>query len=394
MGGGFRWFAAGVASWFAAWGMQSVLFSWLVVGELRATPDWVGVVQTSTMLPALFLLLWGGATADRRDPRRFLVRLQLLAAVPAALLAAVVAAGRLTLPVLVLFGLSVGTLAAFVMPSRDALLSRVAGGDMMRVVTGMTAVQFGAQAAGTLLAGLARWVGSAPMLAAQAVLAVVGALCTARLPAGPPDPGRTGGASTLAEIAAGLGEVLRTPRLRAPILLVLAVGVLFVGPFIVVFPLLVRDVYGGGVGQLSLVLMLFPLGTIIGSVAIRRRGGIRRKGRAALLGLTTGAALLATVGLGLPFPGMVVATLAWGLAGAVFINCSRTLYQEAAPPAHRGRVLSVYQLAFMGAAPLGALLAGAVSARLGPLGALVVSAAVMQVVVVLAWALTDTTRME
>lgn len=79
---GYRWLAACVASWFGAWGMQLVLFSWLVVGELEASPEWVGVAQTSTMIPSLLLLLMGGVAADRIDPRTLLARLHLAAVIP------------------------------------------------------------------------------------------------------------------------------------------------------------------------------------------------------------------------------------------------------------------------------------------------------------------------
>jgi hypothetical protein len=174
----------------------------------------------------------------------------------------------------------------------------------------------------------------------------------------------------------------------------MAVGFLFIGPFIVVYPLLVRDYYQRGIDALSLLLMMFPLGTIAGSVVLRRLGGIRRKGRAALCALAGGALIMGTVGLGLPFGGMTVLTLTWGVCAAVFINCTRTLFQEAAPPTRRARALSVYQLGFMGMGPLGALAAGLVSARIGALGALQVFAAGMLTVVAGAALVTDTARME
>ena len=81
-----------------------------------------------------------------------------------------------------------------------------------------------------------------------------------------------------------------------------AVGVMFVGPFLVVFPLLVRDYYQEGIAHLSLVLMLFPLGTITGSLLLRATG-IPHKGRACLLSLMTGALILASIGLEKRQPG-------------------------------------------------------------------------------------------
>jgi len=374
--------------------MQSVLFSWLVVVVLHAPAEQVSVAQTSAMLPTLLLILIGGLAADRLDPRSVLVRLQALAAVPVLVLAAFVAGGSFGLMHLVLFGISIGTISAFTMPARDALLSRVAGDNLMHAVTMLTAVQFGAQAFGSLIAGAAGRVGGTAMLCLQAAVLLSGSLALSRLPPSEPNPHAARSRSPLHDIAAGLREVARTPKLRAPIALVLAVGSFFVGPFMVLFPLLVRDVYQGGVGDLSLVLMMFPLGTIAGSVSLRTIGGIRRKGLAALLALIFGALNLAAVGIGLPFSGMVAATFLWGLGGSVFINCSRTLYQEAAPPAHRGRVLSVYQLGFMGGAPLGALLAGQIGQHIGSLHALWVFSAAMVLFVVLSWMFTDLAGME
>jgi hypothetical protein len=288
--GAYRWFTAGVASWFGAFGMQQVLFSWLVVGELHAEPRWVGIAQTSSMIPSLLLLLVGGAAAERSDTRRLLIGLHALAALPVIALCAAVASGRLSLGVLLLYGLGMGAVQAFAMPARDTLLSRVAGADLMHAVAGMTAVQFGAQAAGALTAGAARAIGSAPMLALQAAVLLSGSLFAARVPAAPPPPRISARRSGLREVTAGLPVVARTPELRWPLALVTSVGIFFVGPFLVIFPLLVRDAYGGDAFDLSLVLMLFPLGTIAGSLFIRARGGIRRKGRAALLALTFGAA--------------------------------------------------------------------------------------------------------
>jgi MFS family permease len=391
----YPWFASGVASWFGAWGMQSVIFSWLVVGELRAEAEWVGVAQTSTMLPALALLLVGGAAADRRDPRRMLIGLHLVAAIPALVLAAALAWGFLSFGLLIVYGLAIGTVQAFVLPARDALLSRVAGSDMMRAVTGMTAAQFGAQATGTLVGGAARWLGSPTMLVIESLIFALGSTATKQISEAPAraEPASSSMSAALREIREGIDEAARNARLRSPLLLVLAVGFLFIGPFMVLFPLLVRDFYEGGVGRLSLVLALFPVGTITGSLVLRRFG-LRRKGLAALLALVGGAAALAVVGQGVPFPVLVGATFAWGLCGSVFINCCRTIYQEAAPPEHRARVLSIYQLGFMGAAPLGTLCAGFVSGLVGPLVTLHLCSAAMIVVVVLVWSGTQVSTME
>ncbi len=395
-GGGRRdygWFGAGVAAWFGSFGMQGVLFAWLLVGELGEPAERVGFAQTATMLPSLLLLLVGGATADRSDTRRLLIALHAVALVPPLALAWVVWSGQLSFAGLFAYGLAMGTISAFIMPARDTLLSRVAGADMMRAVTGITAVQFGSQALGAVSAGLARFLGSPLTLALQGLVVGSGALTTTRVPPAPPHPREGPHTTALREIADGLREVARTPNLRAPVTLVLGVGLFFIGPFLVCFPLLVRDYYQGGVGELSIVNMLFPIGTITGSLVLRARGGVERKGRAALLALATGASFLGAIGSGLPFPVFIAAILGWGLAGSIFINCCRTLVQEAAPSAHRARVLSIFQLGFIGAGPVGASLAGLLAGELGTLVTLRLFSAAMLTFVTAMWLLTNTSRL-
>jgi MFS family permease len=124
------------------------------------------------------------------------------------------------------------------------------------------------------------------------------------------------------------------------------------------------------------------------------RGGIRRKGRALVLSIAVAAASVIGSGLGLPFPAVVAAGLVWGLAGAVFLNMGRTLFQERAPEAERARVLAVNHLGFMAAAPVGALLSGFVAAELGPRAALVAFGAGMLAMVGLVTLASDVVRME
>src|SRR5262245_60652965 len=371
----YSWFLASSTSWFAAHGVHQVMVPWLVVGELRASAEWTGIVQMTALLPNLGLLLVGGALADRRGGRRVLAALHALAAAPPLALAASAASDSLSIPVVMACATALGVLAAFAHPARDSLLSQVAGHDVMRAVTGNTIAQFGAQGFGMAVAGTARWLGSAPVLVAQAAFVGVGALAARRLP-GREAPSHAGAAAASREatpggLLAGLRFVLRS-ELRAVLALVFGIGLAFNGSYYVLLPLLARDVYGGDVRAVSLLLLMFPLGTITGSLGLLARGGIRRKGRSLALSLAAGACCLLVAGRGLPFPALVATMFAWGLTGAVFLNASRTLFQERAPVAERARVLAVNQIGFVAAGPAGALLSGFTAARIGPGDALAV----------------------
>lgn len=372
----YRWFLAGAGAWFAGWGVNTVVFSWLVVDVLQAPGRWVGAAQLSLSLPGLLLMLAGGAAADRLDPRRVLFAVQLAAALPAAALIAGAETGALTLPLLLIYGAVLGSAQAFVLPARDAMLPKVAGGNLMHAVAGHTVFQFGGLALGNALATQAEFTGASAVLTLQALLVLAAALCALRLPRASGQPGQPGnsgqpGGSALADIFAGLRTVARTPALRLPVLLVSAVGILFIGPFMVLFPLVVREEYGGGVLRLGIMWMTFPLGTISGSLAIQMLGGVRHKGRAILIALGCGACILLLLSSGLPFALFILGAYAWGLAGAAFINSGRTMMQEAAPADQRGRVLSAYQFGFFGCNPIGALLAGYAAEWFGPLHAII-----------------------
>jgi MFS family permease len=99
------------------------------------------------------------------------------------------------------------------------------------------------------------------------------------------------------------------------------------------------------------------------------------------------------VGLGVPFPLLLTTVILWGSGAAVFMNAGRGLFQERAPPTHRGRVLAAYTLGFMGSSGLvGAPLFGALVQIGGPLRSCQLSAATVLVVVALTALLTDAGR--
>jgi MFS family permease len=395
---GRGWFNAVVASWFASFGMQSVLFSWLIVGELRASAEWVGFAQSASALPQLVLLIIGGAVADRIEPRRLLTGMHAVSALPPILLAVVILFGQLSIASVIVYGVAIGVINAFLMPARDSLLSRVAGTMMIQTVTLMTVVQFSAQIIGTLVAGVIEWVGTPTILGLQSVVLFGGVWFASHLPGVPAKSVELGAQRSSGnawhQIMAGVREVAGDPALRAMGILVACVGLFFIGPFLVVFPILVRDVYEGGAQALAIVLMLFPLGTIIGSFALRQRGFIRRKIRATMFALMIASILLGWIGLQWSWGWFLALTLCWGLTGSVFINLSRAVFQEKASEANRARVLSIYQLGLIAGAPIGSLLAGLMSGAFGPDVAISLAAGTMFTVVALLWLFTDTASIE
>ena len=375
----FPWYLAGTSSWFASSGMQTIVFPWLVTVVLHEPAARVGIAQMSLMAPSIFLMLLGGAVADRADCRRLLVRGHLVAALPPLLLGAAIAGGWLAYGGLIAYALAVGTAGAFVMPARDAMLTRVAAGGLGRAVAVMTATQFAAQLVGIAVGGSAGTIGAPALLLLQAAVLAFGGIAALRLPAAPPMAGAAA-RSRLGAMRDGLRAAAESSILVPVLIANLAVGVLYVGAFLVILPLVVRDVYGGGSAQLSLVSLGFWGGTIGSTLVQIRLGALRRPGRAIVVALFLGAGVLAAMAWPSPFPAFVALCLVWGLGAGVVMTQARTLVQSAAPETHRARILSLFQLGLMGGAPVGALVIGYLAALTGPRGAAVYPATCMLLV--------------
>lgn len=111
------------SSWFMAFGLQMVLFPYLITSANYLNLDGLelGLANMALSAPSVVFLLIGGVVAERADGKRLLILLHLLAAVPALGLAAAVASGQLTYPLMIFYGITIGTVGAFMMPARDAI---------------------------------------------------------------------------------------------------------------------------------------------------------------------------------------------------------------------------------------------------------------------------------
>ncbi len=377
-------YLAGTASWFASHGIQSVMFAWLVAIVLRESPQMVGVAQMAMLMPALLFMLIGGSLADRYGGRRVAVLAQSLALVPVLGLLLVLAAGRLSLGVMIGYALMMGLAQAFVTPARDGLLNHVAQGRIQRTVVRATMIQFAAQMIAFVIASQTDRVGAVPVIAVQAVVLMLGAFAMSRVPVSGPAHSRSDTAvwrDLYASIATGFVTVMRSPPMRMVVVQNFAMGMFFMGSYIVTIPLTVRDVYGGSAGDLAMLNAANSLGLVLTVFLLTRAGHIRRQGRALLLAHALGAVMLFVAGMGgFDFPVFVGCIFLWGGCGGIAMSMARTIMQEQAPYDQRGRVMAFFSFSFMGAGPFGALLAGALVERWGPGNALAAAACSMFVV--------------
>jgi MFS family permease len=373
----FPIYLAGLGSWFVPLGIQMVLFPWLVAVVLSMDAFAVGVAQAAIMLPSLLFLPLGGLAADRGNPRRLLMRYHLLYALPPVVLGVILGLGGLSYPLLIAYGLAAGSISAFAIPTRDALLPFVAKGNLPRAVALATALQFGGQLIGIAFASSADRVGPVPLLGLHAILVALGAIAVWRLPDPPPHPPHAP-TSFWRSLSEGVSAAAKSDQMWPVLLINFGVGVFYVGPFMAVLPIVVRDHYHGGSAELAYMNLAFWAATIVAAMAfagLARRLALR--GRLIAMAVTMGGGVLLALSTLPPFPLFVALIFVWGIGAGTVMTQSRTVLQIMAPPSHRARLLSLFQLGLGGGGPIGAFIAGSIGAVWGVRTALLVPACVM-----------------
>ena len=358
-----------------------VLYPWLVTVYLDETPIRVGMAQMAAQLPMLLFILVGGWLGDRVDQRRLLILVSGLMAVPPLLVATLFEAGAFDYTILFCWALVGGTLAAFAQPARDALLNRVAGADIQRVVTLTVGVQFGVQIIGFTIGSMADQIGPTSLLLTMSLFIVAATGATTMIPKLPaPAPSNT--QPPLRAIAEGVKLAWNSDTIRPTVIQTFSVGIFFAGAYMVLLPLMVRDLYGGGSAAIAGAFGANMLGTVVMTLVLMRRGRIAQPGRTLLVGAIISSRVLFLLHFKLPQWLFYAVIFLWGCCGGISMTMSRTIVQEAAIASHRARVMSVYSLGMMGGMPIGSFTLGVVTEWVGVRNAVLVPVAGMLIILI------------
>ncbi|MDB2509850.1 MFS transporter [Pseudomonadales bacterium] len=373
-------------SWYLSYGMQSVVFAWLVTIILNETPDKVGLAQMAYLLPGTIFILIGGSIADQFGGRKIALIAQCAAASMAAGLAVSMALTSFTYDKFLVFAVCMGCSQAILTPARDGLLPLVADGQIQRRVVQASMIQFGIQMIGFVLASMADTVGAVMMLAVQSIVLSVGAVAYFYLEVPLVKSARTQTRmlnQLVASIIEGFRSVMASPGMRMVVLQNCAMGVFFMGSYIVTVPLLIREVYNGSSTELSLINAANSLGLFLTIVVLLRVGDIKRQGRALVIAQGFGALVLSLAAIQVSFITLMGILFVWGMCGGMAMTMARTIMQEQSDEHQRGRMMGFYAFSFMGSGPIGALLSGYLVAWFGPSTSLAIASLCMFVVVVL-----------
>jgi MFS family permease len=342
--------------------MQVVAQGWLVV-QLSPRPLLVGVVAFLESLPILLFTLYGGVLADRVPRRKALILLQSLMLVESLILATMTALDVITLHWLMVLAFSLGTLAAFEVPIRQAfLMEMVERPDVMNAIALNSLVFNSSRIVGPIIAAaLIAGIGLKACFFANSLsyLAVVIALIKIRSAVPASRETRQD-----RDLKGGLAY-LKQAELPRTLLIVTGAFSIFGFSFVTMLPVYARDVLHASATGYSGLMSALGVGAACGALSMAALSGVRKNaGIIRWAGLAFGAAL-ACLGLVAHFPSAVILLAAAG-AGMILNNVmTNTLLQTRTPDHLRGRVMGFYSLVVLGFAPIGNLLVGWVAETLG-----------------------------
>jgi predicted MFS family arabinose efflux permease len=386
-----KYFLAQMVSMTGSW-MQQVVVAW-VVYEQTHSRTWLGVIAFCGQIPAFLMSPIAGVYCDRRDRRRVLVAVEAMAMILAFLLAALVYFKMVSVWQIAAMTAMLGVLGAFEMTARHAFSVEMVGkSDLASAISLNTILVNGSRIIGPALGGvLLGVIGAAGCFFLNGVsyLAVVYGLLTLKLGfrVARPQVDRTSG-----RMREAISHVRRSPEIH--LMLWLAVFLAFAGlSYNVLLPVIVKDILHGSAHTLGWMTALIGIGAIAGAlrsqIAVQEENAVRavvtRIGFLGLSQILLGASTsIFVTGCALLLTGY------FAMAAYPVIN---NAIQQRVHDSLRGRVMSLYNMTFLGAAPLGSLLAGALADRLGA-GPVIVGSGTLCVAFTLVWFSTQKRRLE
>ena len=342
--------------------MQTVAQSWLVY-QLTGSSLLLGSVGFASQIPVFLMAPVGGMVADRVNRHRVVIATQVASMVLALVLAALTLTHTVKVWHIFVLAALLGVVNAFDIPARQSFLVDMVGrDDLMNAIALNSSMFNGARVVGPAIAGiLVAKIGEGWCFFVNGVsyIAVIIGLMLMKVDC----PTRSTSDSPLDDIVEGFRWVSHTGPIRA-LLLLLGVVSLVGMPYTVLMPLFADRILHGGARGLGILMGFTGIGALLGALTLAVRTGVKGLGR---------LVSICCAGFGISLIAFAFSRHFW-LSAALLIPvgffimlqmaCSNTLIQAMVPDALRGRVMALYSMMFMGMAPFGALLGGAMADRL------------------------------
>jgi MFS family permease len=326
----------------------------------------LGIVSFGSQFPTFLMAPLAGALADRWSRYHMVVVAQTLAMIQALALAALVLGDVVQVWHVIALSVAQGIINGLDIPARQSLLVRMVEGpeDLPNAIALNSSMFNAARLVGPAIAGvLIGLVGEGPvfLLNGLSYLAVLWALAKLRVPRGSSLP-QAG--SVLLAMREGFRYGFGFAPVRA-ILLLLALVSLLGFPYVVLLPVFARDVLGGDSATLGLLTSAAGLGALVGALYLASRSSVRGLGRAITLATVLFGSGLMAFSFSRDVWLSAALLLITGFGVMVTTASMNTILQTLVEEEMRGRVMSLYTMAFVGMSPLGSLLGGWLALHIG-----------------------------
>jgi predicted MFS family arabinose efflux permease len=341
--------------------MQIVAQSWLVF-DLSKSSFFLGLDSFLGQIPIFLFSLVGGAVADRMERRHLLLGSQYIQMTCAFTLAVVYALGFIQVWQILTLSFIVGLAQSFGGPAYSALIPSLVKSEDLPNAIALNSIQFNlARVIGPMLGGIAlkqlnaTWCFGLNGLSFVAVIVSLYMIRTRFIPTPTGD-------SILTSVKQGIHFIRGRDGMVGLIALAFLMTMLSF-PLMVFLPVFAKDVFHGGPGAFTILLCCSGAGSVLGALAVATMDQLQRRGRIALLLLIVLGMLMMCFSLSKIF---LLSAFLLFLSGGVLMGVFATigsLVQLITPNEMRGRVMSVYNVAFRGGMPFGSLAVGLLSVR-------------------------------
>jgi len=359
-----QWIGActsGIGTW-----MQIVAQNWLIVSLTNSSPFFLGLDAFLQQLPIILFSLIGGVFADRYDRRRTLILSQVVQMATSGTLAVLMFLQVVQIWHVLALSFVTGCAQAFGGPAYQSLIPSLVDKKDLPNAVALNSIQFnvarvlGPLAFGLTLALIGPWGYSEPQamnacffLNSLSFLVVINTLMMLRVKHIP--PAKAGRMQD--ELKSGLSYVKHHGSLAA--LVVLAAATTFLGFAVLTFlPIFADKVFHEGAETYSHILAFSGAGSIVGALVVAWLGKFQKMGLTTLIVQAIYGALIIAFAVSRVLWLSDVLLFLTGMALMVVFSTVTSLVQLIAPNEMRGRVMSIYMLAFRGGMPIGSLLSG------------------------------------
>ena len=361
----FRLFYCGQSiSLIGTW-MQMVAVSWLVY-RLTNSPFLLGCVAFTAQVPTFILAPVAGVIADRYSRHRLLILTQVLSLLQAAVLASLVLTHTVTIWHILALSFLLGLVNAFDLPVRQSFTIEMLDSkeDLANAIALNSSMVNGSRLIGPAVAGIliaSFGEGVCILLNAISYIAVIVALLAMRVAV-------KRGKPTESRIRQELKDGFRYAYNFLPIrfiLLLIAVVSFTLGAFQTLIPVFVKDIFHGGPKTLGFLVTSSGVGAFLAAFYLAGRKSVLGLSRLIMFSAgITGLGLAAFSLVRSPFLAALICMLV-GLCMIIQIGGSNIVLQTLVDEEKRGRIMSLYGMAFIGVTPFGSLLAGWLAGKIG-----------------------------